>query len=384
VTRAAPRSPISINAEAKTEDKRLKTEDERLKNMKPTKLALTLVAALGAAVALSAQDSQPQAQDAQQRAQEPGFSFRTSAQLVNVSVTVTDANGRFVPNLRKEDFAVYEDGKLVNVTHFDNERVPVSLGLVMDTSGSMAGEKMAAAKSAVERFLFGLLDQNDEVFLYQFESQATLVQDWTTDRRAVSRALARIQARGGTAMYDAAAESVPLAQSGKQRKKAVVIISDGNDTNSQLDVASVQQLIRETEVLVYAIGIDGGAGSSSSRGSVPKWLPPVKIPIPSPFPGRKPTITVGQPPQRASRSSNDSVDEDALRSITDDSGGRTEIIRSARDLDGATAGIADELSKQYFLGYASGASKDGRWHSIEVRLKRGNHHVRARKGYVAS
>jgi VWFA-related protein len=92
-----------------------------------------------------------------------------------------------------------------------------------------------------------------------------------------------------------------------------------------------------------------------------------------------------QPPvQRASRSSNDSVDESALRSITDDSGGRTEIIRSARDLDAATAGIADELSKQYFLGYASGASKDGRWHSIEVRLKRGNHHVRARKGYVAS
>lgn len=346
--------------------------------MKPTTLALTLVAALGAAVALSAQDPQ--------RAQEPGFSFRTSAQLVNVSVTVTDANGRFVPNLRKEDFAVYEDGKLVNVTHFDNERVPVSLGLVMDTSGSMAGEKMAAAKSAVERFLFGLLDQSDEVFLYQFESQATLVQDWTTDRRAVSRALARIQARGGTAMYDAAAESVPLAQSGKQRKKAVVIISDGNDTNSQLDVASVQQLIRETEVLVYAIGIDGGAGSASARGTQPKWLPPVRIPIPSPFPGRKPSITLPQPqpPQRASRSSNDSVDEDALRSITDDSGGRTEIIRSARDLDAATAGIADELSKQYFLGYGSGASKDGRWHSIEVRLKRGNHHVRARKGYVAS
>ena len=89
-------------------------------------------------------------------------------------------------------------------------------------------------------------------------------------------------------------------------------------------------------------------------------------------------------PQRTSRSSGDSVDEDALRSITDDSGGRTEIIRSAHDLDAATAGIADELSKQYFLGYTSNAPKDGRWHSIEVRVRRGNHHVRARKGYVAS
>ena len=339
------------------------------------KLFLVAAAAVTAAAALSAQ----------QKPQEPGFTFRTSAQLVNVTVTVTDGSGRFVPGLRKEDFLVYEDVKPVAVTHFDNERVPVSLGLVMDTSGSMSGEKMAAAKSAVERFLYGLLDQSDEVFLYQFESQATLVQDWTTDRRAVSRALGRIQARGGTALYDAAAEAVPLAQSGAQRKKAVVIISDGNDTSSQIDAASVQQLIRETEVLVYAIGIDGGDGSSSARRGGPTWVPPVRIPVPSPFPGRRPPILQPPPtvPRRASRSM-DGVDEDTLRSITDDSGGRTEIIRSARDLDAATAGIADELSKQYFIGYSSNAPKDGRWHAIEVRLKRGGHHIRARKGYVAS
>ncbi|HEX6322588.1 MAG TPA: VWA domain-containing protein, partial [Vicinamibacterales bacterium] len=347
--------------------------------MKPNRLLLTALAAAMAAAAISAQ----------QKPQEPGFSFRTSAQLVNVTVTVTDSDGRFVSGLRKEDFVVYEDGKPVEVTHFDNERVPVSLGLVMDTSGSMSGEKMSSAKSAVERFLYSLLDQQDEVFLYQFDSQATLVQDWTTDRRAVSRALDRIQARGGTALYDAAAEAVPLAQSGAQRKKAVVIISDGNDTNSQIDAPSVQQLIRETEVLVYAIGIDGRGGSSVTVRGGPSWLPPVRIPIPSPFPGRRPPVVQRPQPQpqpagRTTRSSTDGVDEDTLRSITDDSGGRTEIIRSPRDLDSATRGIADELSRQYFLGYASSAPKDGRWHAIEVRLKRGTHHVRARKGYVAS
>jgi Ca-activated chloride channel family protein len=342
------------------------------------RLVLTVAALAAAAVALSAQ----QAQQAQ-KPQEPGFSFRTGVELINVTVTVTDSNGRFVPGLRREDFVIYEDGKPQPVTHFDAERVPVSLGLVMDTSGSMSGEKMTTAKSAVERFLHRLLDESDEVFLYQFESQATLVQDWTTDRNAVSRALGRIQARGGTALYDAAAEAVPLAQSGSQRKKAVVIISDGNDTSSQIDVASLQQLIRETEVLVYAIGIDGGGGSTSST---PTYNPPARIPVPSPFPGRKPPVMRPQPPQprRAARSnSTDAVDEDALRSITDDSGGRTEIIRDARDLGPATTGIADELSQQYFLGYSSPAPKDGRWHSIEVRLKRGNHHVRARKGYVA-
>jgi hypothetical protein len=80
---------------------------------------------------------------------------------------------------------------------------------------------------------------------------------------------------------------------------------------------------------------------------------------------------------------NDRVNERALRMITDDSGGRTEIIGAARDLDAATAGIASELSQQYFLGYVSTRPKDGRWHTITVQVKRGSYHVRARKGFVA-
>ncbi len=341
--------------------------------------SLATFVAAAAAVTLSAQE----------KPKEPGFSFRTGVELINVTVTVTDRNGRFVPGLRRDDFIVHEDGKPVDVTHFDSERVPVSLGLVMDTSGSMSGEKMSTAKSAVERFLHRLLDEQDEVFLYQFESQATLVQDWTTDRSAVSRALGRIQARGGTALYDAAAEAVPLAQSGAQRKKAVVIISDGNDTSSQIDVASVQQLIRETEVLVYAIGLDSDGGAASrARQSQPTWRPPTRLPIPSPFPGRRPPVMQPLPqprtPSRASRTSTDSVDEDALRSITDDSGGRTEIIRDPRDLDPATAGIADELSKQYYIGYPSPGHADGRWHNIRVEVRDRSLKVRARRGYVAA
>jgi hypothetical protein len=81
--------------------------------------------------------------------------------------------------------------------------------------------------------------------------------------------------------------------------------------------------------------------------------------------------------------SNDRINVDALRSLTDDSGGRTEIIVSARDLDPATAGIANELSRQYFIGYSTSAPKDGRWHDIEVRLKKGNYTIRARKGFIS-
>jgi Ca-activated chloride channel family protein len=335
------------------------------------------------------------AADRQERPTGQGFSFRTGVELVNVTATVTDQSGRFVPGLTANDFVLYEDGKPQEITQFDSERVPVSLGIALDTSGSMLGEKIVAAQAALNRFLVDLLGANDEVFLYRFDSRPTLVQGWTDDRRGLSRALGSVRPNGGTAIYDTVAEAIPLAQAGSRRKKALVVISDGNDTSSRTGVSELQQAIRETEVLVYAIGIDASGGnnysappSSSSSPATPRTLP-----VPSPFPGKAPPPVQAPPPRpqspppsrSANRSSSlDRVNPDALRAITDDSGGRTEIIVSPRDLDPATAGIADELSRQYFLGYTSTAPKDGRWHSIELRLKRGNYVVRARKGFIAS
>ena len=122
------------------------------------------------------------------RAQQPApqeskkaFRFRTGVELINVTATVTDGSGRFVPGLRKEDFRVYQDDQPQTITHFNSERVPVSLGIILDTSGSMDGEKMAAAKQALNRFLLELLGPEDEVFLYRFDSLAELVHEWTTD-----------------------------------------------------------------------------------------------------------------------------------------------------------------------------------------------------------
>jgi len=332
-----------------------------------------------------------------------GFSFRTSVELINVTVTVTDAQGRFVSGLKADDFEVYEDGKLQTISQFDSERVPVSLGIALDTSGSMAGEKIAAAQSAVNRFLYDLLGEQDEVFLYRFDGQVSLVSGWTDDRRAVGRMLGSIKATGGTAMYDAVAAAVPLAQRGSRRKKALVLISDGNDQNSRTGVDAVRQLIRESEVLVYAIGIDASGSSSSTYASAPQSgaasAPPKSGPTPSAFPGARtppPASASGssgsssssgspRPSSLPGRSSSSSrLNVDALRSITDDSGGRTEIIMSARDLDPATAGIASELSRQYFLGYSTASPRDGRWHNIEVRVKRGNYTIRARRGFIAS
>jgi VWFA-related protein len=324
---------------------------------------------------------------------EGGFKFRSGVELVNVTATVTDASGRFVSGLRKEDFVVYEDGQEQTVSNFSNERVPVSLGIVLDTSSSMAGEKFMAAQTALDRFLYDLLDREDEIFLYRFSGDPELMQDWTTDRSLLRRALGRIVPAGGTAMYDAVAEAVPLAQGGKHRKKAIVLISDGNDTSSRTEILDVKQLVRESEVMVYAIGID-------SQGSKRSWNPPPqqpqpRIPPPTPLPFPVPGRTGRRPgtwpppaplPPSGGRtvSSGDRVNVVALREITDDSGGRTEIVRSAQDLDPATANIADELSRQYYLAYTTNATHDGRWHSIRVEVRNRSLRVRARRGFVAS
>jgi VWFA-related protein len=365
--------------------------------------SVTLVAVLLAAGGLlsgQSQGGQPPPSDPQ------SFKFRTGVELINVHATVTDQSGRFVSGLNKDDFRVYDDEQPQNVTHFNAERVPVSLGIVLDTSASMDGDKMVAARQALDRFLFQLMDPNDEVFLYRFDNAPDLVEGWTRDKRRISDSLGRIRPGGSTSLYDAVADAVRLAQQGHNRKKAVVVISDGNDTSSRTDVFAVKQLIRETEVLVYAIGIDSPASAQyvsnqwPQRGR-PMGQPPRPIPRPFPLPGgRRPPPSpppvnppVPQPPPGSpipggnSRwkggPRDDRVNVAALRDITDDSGGRTEIVRWARDLDPAVAGIADELSKQYYLGYTATGAKDGHWHSIRVELRQPSYHVRARRGYVA-
>ena len=329
-----------------------------------------------------------------------GFKFKSGVELINVTATVTDRSGRFYDRLRKEDFIVYEDNKPVEITHFSADRTPVSLGIVVDSSGSMAGEKWSSAVSSIDRFFRTLSDELNEFFLYRFSGNADLVADWTGDRDRLAMAISRVHPNGGTAMYDAVAEAVPMAHSGQNRKKAVVIISDGNDTSSRVGVSEVKQVVRETEVLVYAVGIDGQGTPTFQRPTPPVNQPP-RLPIPLPFPGggrggggRFPIPGGGggggYPPTTGgggiySRGgADDRVNVMALREITDDSGGRTEIVRDFRDLDPAINSIADELSQQYYLGYPSPGLKDGRWHTIRVELRDPNLKVRARKGYVAT
>ncbi|MEQ1869999.1 MAG: VWA domain-containing protein [Vicinamibacterales bacterium] len=349
---------------------------------KTVRLATFGLVALGVALPLTPLRGQ-QGADGQGR-------FKAGVELVNVTATVSDRNGRFVPGLTADDFVVYEDDARQTVSQFNAERVPVSLGIALDTSGSMMGEKIEAARAALNRFLFDLLDRDDETFLYQFSDAPFLLQDWTIDRQGIGRQLGRIQPHGGTAIYDTLMDALPLTTGGRHAKKALLLISDGNDTSSAATVSDVKARLRQTEVLLYAIGIDG---DDERMPRAPLRPPqPRRPPLPrSPFPPGPPRPWFPQaspqfrPSSQWPQGNDQHVNATALRELTDDSGGRTEIVRGPMDLAPATASIADELSKQYYLGYTStNGAHDGRWRSIHVELRDPAYRVRARRGYIAN
>ena len=223
-------------------------------------------------------------------APDSAFRFRSGVELINVTATVSDASGRFVPGLTQDDFIVYEDDQRVEVTHFSAERVPVSLGIALDTSGSMAGEKMGAARGA---------------------HRAIRRRAARSERRAVSLSLQQLSGAGAgmdarspgspRAAGSAGAErrrrrcttpsprAIPLAQQGQNRKKALVVISDGNDTSSRTDIRDLKQQIRQSEVLVYAVGIDGDGEQTARRRAVASAAADSDaVPVPAGGPRRRP------------------------------------------------------------------------------------------------
>lgn len=269
--------------------------------------------------------------------------FRTGVDLTSVNVTVVDAAGELVTGLGRDDFDIFEDGEPQVITQFVDERVPLGLGLLLDTSDSMFGVRLEDARAAVDRFLFDLLDPEDEYFILAFNHAPHLLTDWTTDPSEARRALDAIKPSGATAAYDAVLAGLPLMERRNRQRAAIVVVSDGADTASDASPREVRNALLRSDAFIYAIAIDGGAR----------------------------------------RAINTRVNPQALRELTDQSGGRTIVVQTIGELHDATAAIAHELSHQYLLGYTSTHGADGRFHSIRVRAKRSEYKVRARTGYVA-
>ena len=279
-------------------------------------------------------------------AQEPGGQtrpLRSTVELIVVTATVRDADGRLATGLPADAFEMFEDGTAVPVAQFTHERVPLGLGLLLDVSDSMYGRRIRDAEGAVERFLLKQLAPADAFFVMAFNHEPRLLFGWKDSPEGVHEALERLKPSGSTAIYDAIAASLPFINNRPRERAAVVLITDGEDSASDMSLHDLRPALIRTDAFVYAIAID--------------------TPEPQAIANK---FNLG-----------------ALNDITGQSGGRTEVIRSTADLDDATASIAEELNSQYVLGYSSPHPGDGKYHAIRVRVKRDGYKVRARNGYVA-
>jgi Ca-activated chloride channel homolog len=269
-------------------------------------------------------------------------SFRSRIDIVQVTVTVSDAEGRLITGLTKDDFQIFEDGDRQDITQFTDARVPVSLGVLLDASDSMRGQPIVDARDAVDRFVGDLLLGEDEALVATFNHLPRLAAPWTMPPSKTKDSLASLKPSGGTAIYDALASTSKLFEHRNHVRAAMVVISDGADTASDHSLLQALEDIRRSDALVYAIAIDSVDARESTR-----------------------------------------VNPEALREITSLTGGYTEVVRTAADLGPATARIADELNKQYTIGYASSRPPDGSWRSIRVRVTNSKYFARARRGYYA-
>jgi VWFA-related protein len=274
----------------------------------------------------------------------PGATLRVDTNVVLVPVTVCDSSDRPVTGLEKENFRVFDDQVEQTVTMFSMEDAPIAVGLVFDISGSM-GPKLRLSRAAANQF-FRTANPEDEYFLVEFNDKPRLAVPLTRDPDDIQAQLAATQSKGRTALLDAVVLGIhELKKSGKPRK-ALLIISDGGDNSSRYTESEVKDLVRETDALIYAIGIYGG-GVSPEEASGPGLL----------------------------------------ADIAEQTGGR-HLAADASDIPDIAAKISVELRNRYVLGYSpTDRRRDGRYHPVQVKIAqpRGMTALRAswRRGYFA-
>jgi VWFA-related protein len=280
-----------------------------------------------------------------QQPQAPGedFRLRVETDLVVLHATVTDKDGKPVADLTQENFQVLEDGKAQILKIFKREDIPVSVGIVVDNSGSMR-DKRKGVNAAALKFVQSS-NPNDEVFIVNFNEEAFLDADFTDNMHLLEEALERIDARGGTALYDALDMSLQhMTERSTLDKKVLIAVTDGEDNASRI---SLEQIVREVEksnVMIYTVGLLGGENDRVMR--------------------------------RAKR---------ALENISRATGANVYFPKGPNDVLGVATQIANEIRNQYVLAYTpSNLAGDNRFRKVEVKVnapKRGKLNVRTRTGY---
>jgi Ca-activated chloride channel family protein len=273
--------------------------------------------------------------------------IRQRTSLVVVNVSVTDKQFRQISGLNKEHFEIYEDKVRQQIEFFSDDDKPASVGVIFDLSGSM-NNKISRARDAIKAFIDTCHDQ-DDFFLVGFNDRATLLAE-LSDGQSVLNKLALVDPHGQTALYDAAYLGVEKVKEGRHEKRALLIVSDGQDNASRYNYGELRKLLKEADVQVYCIGIlEEGASAGSAL---------------------------------------DRQGQLILEELSNSTGGMAFFPTSYAELEDSVTRIALTLRHQYSIGYVpNNEQRDGKWRKIKVRVNapRGlpSLIVRAKEGYYA-
>ncbi len=289
----------------------------------------------------------------------PSRQLREQPGYEQVQVTVTDPNGTYVTNLQKGDFKLFLDGQQRPIEFFRQDtNTPVSVGILVDTSGSMT-PKLNQARAAISQFLRDLND-HDDVFLFAFSAHPFLLQPFTMNHDLVMRRLELLHAYGQTALFDVIMQGLMMVQRGRYDKKALLVITDGMDNASSATLAEVVGEARRMGVLVYSIGI-GDPNASGSGISIA--IGPFSLP---------------------SLGDIERVDAQTLHTLSTETGAKTYIIAQVGDgeqLRNACQSISLELREQYTVGFVAPDASAGGYRSVRVDVPGSpSATVRVRKG----
>jgi Ca-activated chloride channel homolog len=280
-------------------------------------------------------------------------SVKIDVNLVLVDAAVTDHSGRSVTGLDKAHFHVWEDKVEQDIRYFSAEEVPVSLGIVFDVSGSMAG-KLSLSRDAVSRLLKAG-NPEDEYALIEFNDHPRVTQDFTSNTTEFQNRLSFVSSSGWTALYDAVYMGIEKLRQAHNRRKALLLVTDGLDNHSRYTFDDVKELAREADVQLFAIGIPG--------------YPTLKLGS-SMIDARRPNRYPGQ---------------DVLEELVNLTGGQVFFTRDVRKLDDICMRISESLRNEYVIGYIpTNVAKNGKWRKVHLKVNDASHvSVHARTGYYA-
>jgi Ca-activated chloride channel family protein len=283
--------------------------------------------------------------------QDPKYRLNINVQLVNLTATVLDDQGKYMDGLKLDDFQVFEDGMEQKISFFSHDqRVPISVGVLIDSSGSMR-HKLQQALQTVREIALALSPQ-DEMFVISFASNVEVRRRFTSNMQEVQRSLRDIKAGGETAAYDAIQVGMDEMKMAKHNKKIMLLVTDGFDTKSHINSNQVEDILKRSEVLVYAIGIDDDDDD-------PLVLARTRYHIYHYMLGRLTSISGGR----------------AFRLFT----GRNYALNSLAQV------LLEELHQQYTLSYYPTSLPDqNAWRQVEVKVKKAGSQIRHRTGYYVN